>query len=143
MASSVSTKPPRRESERRQATIMFADISGFTAMSEKMDPEEITALMNECFAAMGDAVTRHGGTIDKFMGDCVMAVLGVPMAIEDAPRQAVNTAIEMRKRLYRFNSEKKLAYPALTSRLTAWKNLPANLKRDLQLRNLTSWVSEK
>ncbi|HWR67684.1 MAG TPA: adenylate/guanylate cyclase domain-containing protein, partial [Desulfomonilia bacterium] len=59
------------ESERRIATVMFADISGFTAMSEKMDPEQVTCVMNDCFCMMEECIRSHGGTIDKFIGDCV------------------------------------------------------------------------
>lgn len=100
-----------QESERRQATIMFADLSGFTAMSEKMDPEAVTAVMNECFSMMEACIMQHGGQIDKFIGDCVMAVFGVPRAIEDAPHKAVNTAIQLRNRLNQFSEEKRLEYP--------------------------------
>ena len=100
-----------QESERRQATIMFADLSGFTAMSEKMDPEDVTSLMNECFSMMAEVIERHGGHIDKYMGDCVMALFGVPTAIEEAPHKAINTAIDLRNNLYQFNKEKHLEKP--------------------------------
>ncbi|KKK57072.1 hypothetical protein LCGC14_3058160, partial [marine sediment metagenome] len=70
MTSGNSNPSHSRESERRQATIMFADISGFTTISDNMDPEEATSLMNECFSMMGQAIESHGGIIDKFMGDC-------------------------------------------------------------------------
>ena len=99
------------ESERRIATVMFADISGFTAMSEKMDPEQVTCTMNDCFCMMEGCIKTHGGTIDKFIGDCVMVLFGVPKALEDAPQKAVNTAIELRNRLYKFNQEKNLSIP--------------------------------
>ena len=99
------------ESERRIATVMFADISGFTAMSEKMDPEQVTCTMNDCFFMMGECIEKHGGTIDKFIGDCVMVLFGVPKALEDAPQKAVNAAIEIRNRLYKFNQEKSLTIP--------------------------------
>ncbi|MFQ6617199.1 MAG: adenylate/guanylate cyclase domain-containing protein, partial [Fidelibacterota bacterium] len=99
------------ESERRQVTVMFADISGFTAMSEKMDPEEVTSIMNYCFSMMGSIIENHGGTIDKFIGDCIMVLFGVPVALEEAPQKALNTAIEMRNRLYQFNMEKNLKIP--------------------------------
>ncbi|HVN72280.1 MAG TPA: adenylate/guanylate cyclase domain-containing protein, partial [Desulfomonilia bacterium] len=99
------------ESERRIATVMFADISGFTAMSEKMDPEQVTCVMNDCFCMMGDCIEKHGGTIDKFIGDCVMVLFGVPKALEDAPQKAVNAAIEIRNRLYKFNKDKDLSIP--------------------------------
>ena len=100
-----------QESERRQATIMFADLSGFTAMSEKMDPEDVTSLMNDCFGMMAAVIERHGGHIDKYMGDCVMALFGVPTAIEEAPHKAINTAIDLRNSLYQFNREKQLERP--------------------------------
>ncbi len=61
----------RRESERRQATIVFADISGFTAMSEKLDAEEVTSVINDCFDMMGEVIGAHGGHIDKFIGACL------------------------------------------------------------------------
>lgn len=96
------------ESERRIATVMFADIAGFTAMSEKMDPEQVTCTMNDCFCMMEECIQIHGGTIDKFIGDCVMVLFGVPKALEDAPQKAVNTAIELRNRLHKFNGDKKL-----------------------------------
>ena len=99
------------ESERRIATVMFADISGFTAMSEKMDPEQVTCTMNDCFCMMEECIKTHGGTIDKFIGDCVMVLFGVPKALEDAPQKAVNTAIELRNRLYKFNKDKNLSIP--------------------------------
>lgn len=101
----------KKESERRIATIMFADLSGFTSMSEKMDPEEVTMLMNECFKLMGNIIERNDGRIDKFIGDCVMATFGVPTAIENAPQKAVNTAIEIRNKLKQFNKKKNLSIP--------------------------------
>ncbi len=105
------TPPAKQSSERRQATVMFADISGFTAMSERMDPEEVTDLMNECFEMMGSIIQFYGGVIDKFIGDCVMAVFGVPVAIENAPTKAVNAAIELRKGVYRFAAQRQMLTP--------------------------------
>src|SRR5262245_15368194 len=101
--------PSARESERRYATVLFADVSGFTAMSRKRDPEELTALMNECFHLLEEEVTSHGGHVDKYIGDCLMALLGVPHALEDAPRQAINASIEMRNRIGRLVQQKRLA----------------------------------
>lgn len=99
------------ESERRQTTVMFADISGFTSMSEKMDPEEVTAIMNQCFAIMESAIERYGGAIDKFIGDCVMALFGLPTAIENAPGKALNAAIEIRNQFKNFSNEQSLQIP--------------------------------
>ncbi|MDT8272044.1 MAG: adenylate/guanylate cyclase domain-containing protein [Desulfomonilia bacterium] len=103
--------PGRPEGERKNVTVMFADISGFTAMSEKLDAEEVTEIMNECFSMMEMCIEEHGGTIDKFMGDCVMALFGAPRAMEDGPHRALNTALEIRKRLREFNDLKHLATP--------------------------------
>jgi len=99
------------ESDRRLVTVMFADISGFTAMSEKMDPEEVSEIMKECFSMMEKIIEEYGGTIDKFIGDCVMVLFGAPKAQEDAPHRALNTALEIRKRLQKFNEEKRLVIP--------------------------------
>ncbi len=98
-------------SERRQATVMFADISGFTSMSEKLDHEEVTSIMNDCFDLLGYIIKDYGGTIDKFIGDCIMAVFGVPKAIENAPKRAIAAAVEMRNKLKQFNKERKLSIP--------------------------------
>ncbi|MBW1898701.1 MAG: AAA family ATPase, partial [Deltaproteobacteria bacterium] len=95
-----------QESERRLTTVLFADISGFTAMSEKMDPEEVTVLMNSCFLMMERIIEKYGGTIDKFIGDCVMATFGAPLAIENAAQKSVRTALEIQTGLQRFNREK-------------------------------------
>src|SRR5262245_42978082 len=97
-----------KESERRQATVVFADIAGFTPMSEKLDPERLADLMNRCFHLLEEEVHRHGGVVDKYIGDCLMALFGVPKAIESAPRQALNAAIEMRNRLEEFTRTQKL-----------------------------------
>lgn len=90
-SAAISTK-----GERRQATVVFADLAGFTALSERLDPEELAELMNRCFHMLEEVVHRHGGVVDKYIGDCIMALFGVPKAIETAPRQALNAAIEMR-----------------------------------------------
>jgi len=101
----------KNEAERRSATVMFADIVGFTAMSEKMDPEDLTHLMNSCFSMMETVIDRFGGVVDKFIGDCVMALFGVPFAAENAAQRAVNAAIELKKRLASFNDDHGLEAP--------------------------------
>ncbi|HEY2389193.1 MAG TPA: adenylate/guanylate cyclase domain-containing protein, partial [Candidatus Binatia bacterium] len=129
------TIPGNRDSERRYATIFFADISGFTAMSEKIDPEEVTLIMNGCFQLMEEIVRNHGGEVDKYIGDCVMALFGVPNAIENAPAQALNAAIEMRRRLDDFNREKRLVVELRThigvnTGLVLAGQVGGNVKRD-------------
>ena len=123
-----------RDSERRQATVIFADISGFTAMSERMDPEEITLLMNECFALLEAAVRNHGGSVDKYIGDCIMALFGVPDALENAAKRAVNAAIDMRNRLREFSSGRGLAHldlhVGINSGLVLAGHVGGEIKRD-------------
>lgn len=84
---------------RRELTILFSDIVGFSALSDKLEPEEAQALLNEYFEEMTGIVFRYKGTIDKFIGDGLMVLWGDPLPCEDHPLQAVKCAIEMQKRL--------------------------------------------
>jgi class 3 adenylate cyclase len=77
------------QGERKQVTVMFADISGFTAMSEQRDAEEVVTLVNACLAKLSECVYRYEGTIDKYIGDAIMAVFGAPRAHEDDPERAI------------------------------------------------------
>jgi class 3 adenylate cyclase/tetratricopeptide (TPR) repeat protein len=89
--------------ERKIVTVIFADISGFTAMSEKMDPEEVRGVMNACFQCLVPIVQKYEGTIDKFIGDEIMALFGAPVAHEDDPERALRTALEMMEAIEAFN----------------------------------------
>ncbi|MBT3311625.1 MAG: AAA family ATPase [Desulfobacterales bacterium] len=100
-----------REAERRMVTVLFADISGFTAMSEKLDPEEVGTLMNNCYLMMDDVFEKYGATVDKYIGDCVMVTFGAPNAVENAPQKAINTAIEIRNKLQQFNRMNTFSIP--------------------------------
>lgn len=99
------------ETERRRATVLFADITGFTALTEKAAPEEAHAIVSECLHLLDSVARKYGASVDKYLGDCVMAVFGVPVAIEDAPRAAVNAAIEMRRRVQEWNRERGFVSP--------------------------------
>lgn len=81
--------------ERRLVTVVFADISGFTSHSRDRDPEEVTTMVDACMAKLSEIVTRYGGTVDKVIGDALMAVFGAPLAHEDDPERAVRAALEM------------------------------------------------
>ncbi len=83
--------------ERKQATVLFSDLSGFTAMSEKLDPEEVREIMGRIFGEAERLVAKYGGMIEKYIGDAVMAVFGVPAAHEDDPVRALRAARELHR----------------------------------------------
>ena len=91
-APAATAAPPE---ERRQATVVFADLSGYTAAAERMDPEAVKALVDRTLRRLGEEIERFGGTIDKFIGDNVMGVFGAPIAHEDDPERAVRAGLAM------------------------------------------------
>lgn len=109
---SVPDEKKEDKAERRYVGVMFADISGFTALSEKLDPETVRELMNSCFESFTSVVKRYEGTVDKYIGDAIMALFGAPVAHEDDPQRAVITALEMKKNLKEFNQKNKDKLPA-------------------------------
>jgi class 3 adenylate cyclase len=92
--------------ERKLVTVMFADLSGFTALSEKLDPESVREIMNGCFDALVPIIEKYGGVIDKFIGDEIMALFGAPVAKENDAERALRASLEMMARLEQFNLEK-------------------------------------
>src|SRR5215218_6638316 len=90
---------------RKTVTVLFADVTGFTALSERLDPESLEQVMARYFGAMRDVVARHGGTVEKFIGDGFMVVFGVPVVHEDDPMRAARAALEMRAALEPLNEE--------------------------------------
>jgi len=101
----------RIEGERRYITVLFADLSGFTALSETMDAEDIAKIINDFFTRMVKIVHKYGGSVDKFLGDALMVLFGAPVAHYDDPERAVRAALEMQEEMARFNTEKKIASP--------------------------------
>ena len=93
--------------EKRPVTVMFTDIRGFTSMSEKMTPDEIASLMSEYFEEMVDIIFEFGGTLDKFIGDAIMALWGAPIAHPDDADRAVQAAIAMQKAVAELNEHWK------------------------------------
>ncbi|HSU15744.1 adenylate/guanylate cyclase domain-containing protein [Longimicrobium sp.] len=89
--------------QRVPLTILFSDIRGFTSLSERLPAETVVATLNEYLGAMTDIVFRHGGTIDKFIGDAVMAFWGAPLPAADHARRAADCALEMIETLERLN----------------------------------------
>ncbi|HHV61455.1 MAG TPA: adenylate/guanylate cyclase domain-containing protein [Firmicutes bacterium] len=90
---------------RRTVTVLFADIRGFTAFAETRDPEEVVGILNRYLGAMGDAVLREGGTLDKFMGDGIMAIFGAPVPLEDHASRAVRAALGIVDEVERLEEE--------------------------------------
>jgi class 3 adenylate cyclase/tetratricopeptide (TPR) repeat protein len=98
--------------QRRVVTLLFADLTSSTALAEAMDPEDERALLAGFFETMAREIRRHGGTIEKYIGDAVMAVFGLPIAHEDDPLRAVRAALDMQAALHRFNDERRAVDPA-------------------------------
>ncbi len=92
---------PETEADRRTVTILFADLCGFTALSEKIDPEVMQTLQNELFEELTEAVQSFGGFVDKFIGDALLALFGAPVAHEDDPERALRAALDMANRAVR------------------------------------------
>jgi len=89
--------------ERRPITILFSDIRGFTSMAESMGPDAIAQLLTEYFSEMVEIVFEHGGTLDKFVGDAIMALWGAPIAHADDADRALRAAVEMQRGVARLN----------------------------------------
>jgi class 3 adenylate cyclase len=90
---------------RKVVTVLFSDVVGSTDLGEELDPESLRRVMKRYFGEMQTVLERHGGTIEKFIGDAIMAVFGVPRAHEDDAVRAVRAAAEMREALERLNKE--------------------------------------
>ncbi len=93
------------EGERKQVTVLFADVSGFTSISEQLDPEDVHQLMNRAFVLMLEEVHRYEGTVNQFLGDGLMALFGAPIAHEDHAQRAVHAALGMQRVLQGYAAE--------------------------------------
>ncbi|HIK27147.1 MAG: GAF domain-containing protein [Oscillatoriaceae bacterium SKW80] len=94
-------------SERKEVTILFSDIRGYTTLTENLGASEVVSLLNEYFETMVEAVFNHEGTLDKFIGDALMAVFGAPLPLtENHAWMAVQSALDMRRRLQEFNNKR-------------------------------------
>jgi class 3 adenylate cyclase/Tfp pilus assembly protein PilF len=91
--------------QRKLVTVLFADLAGFTAMSEQLDPEDVREILAAYFSRWTAAIERYGGVVEKFIGDAVMAVFGLRIAREDDPENAIRAALEMRQSLEALNQE--------------------------------------
>ena len=85
--------------EKKEATFLFTDVRGFTSLSEKLAPEEVTKIMNKALTIQSDAVQKHGGMVDKYIGDAMMAIFNAPIDLDDHRSKAVETAIEIKENM--------------------------------------------
>src|SRR6266566_2539134 len=83
--------------ERKVVTVLFTDLVGFTGRAEQLDPEDVRATLSPYYSRLRAEIERHGGTVEKFIGDAVMAVFGAPVAHEDDPERAVRAALAIRE----------------------------------------------
>ena len=95
--------------DRKEVSILFSDIRGYTTLTENLEAEEVVSMLNEYFESMVEAVFKYKGTLDKYIGDAIMAVYGSPLPLEEHAWMAVQTSLEMRNRLYEFNQRRRAA----------------------------------
>jgi class 3 adenylate cyclase/predicted ATPase len=105
LAVAVTRSPEPPPEERRQVTVLFADLSGYTAVAERMDPEAVKALVDRALMRLGREVEGHGGTVDKYIGDNVMAIFGAPVAHEDDAERAVRAGLGMQRAMEEVNDD--------------------------------------
>lgn len=104
--------------ERREVTILFADLAGFTALSERLDPEEVVSVVNRFFALVAGVTRRWGGAIDKYLGDAALVLFGAPRAVEQASQRAVAAALELQQGIRQVAEEVAREYPGVDVRAT-------------------------
>jgi class 3 adenylate cyclase len=105
LADKILTSRGALEGERKQVTVLFVDVSGFTSLAERLDPEDVHAIMKRAFALMLEEVHRYEGTVNQFLGDGIMALFGAPVAHEDHARRAVHAALGIGRALAAYRGE--------------------------------------
>ena len=116
-------------------TVLFADLSGYTAFAERMDPEAVKSLVDRALMRLGREVERYGGTVDKYIGDNVMALFGAPVAHEDDAERAVRAGLGMQAAMEEVNA----GLPAKSTSTCAWASTPARCLRAPWARRTQSW----
>ncbi len=107
----------RMGEQRKLVTVLFADVVDFTVLSRALDPEDTRTTINAYFRRWHEHITAHGGVVEKFIGDAVMAVFGLPQSHEDDPHRAIRAALAMRAALDELNSERAEGIPTLVMRV--------------------------
>jgi class 3 adenylate cyclase/ribosomal protein L40E len=107
LADKILTTRSSIEGERKLVTVLFADVANYTALSEKLDPEEVHQIMAGCFKILMDEIHRYEGTINQFTGDGVMALFGAPVAHEEHAQMACHAALAIRKAMGAYGEKVK------------------------------------
>ena len=107
LAEKILTSRSALEGERRQVTVLFSDVAGFTPLAEKLDPEDVHRIMDRCFEIITAEVHRFEGTINQYTGDGVMVLFGAPIAHEDGPRRAAHAALGIQRAIRDYGKELK------------------------------------
>ena len=110
LADKILTTRSAMEGERKRVTVLFADVAGFTSMSEKLDPEQVHQIMDGCFKILMDEIHNHQGTINQFTGDGVMALFGAPVAIENHAQNACQAALSIQGAIKKYSKELKTKF---------------------------------
>ena len=119
--------------QRRHVTVLFADIMSFTSISEKMDPAEVVDMLNHFFSQMVDLVFEHQGTLDKFLGDGLLAFFGAPLPVPRAASQAVACAIAMQQRLHALKQEGATPIQGLRAGVNTGEAIVGNIGSDKRM----------
>ena len=98
----ILSQKDRIEGERKQVTVMFSDMEGFTALSEQIGPEEAYSLMDQVYEVLIHKVHDFGGTVNELTGDGIMALFGAPIALEDSPQRAIRSALAIHREMFKF-----------------------------------------
>ena len=107
LADKILTTRSSIEGERKLVTVLFADVANFTALAEKLDPEEVHQIMDDCFKILMDEIHQYEGTINQFTGDGVMALFGAPVAHEDHAQRACYAALSIQKAIDEYSEKVK------------------------------------
>ncbi|RPJ04605.1 MAG: hypothetical protein EHM36_09920 [Deltaproteobacteria bacterium] len=116
----ILSQRDRIEGEKRQVTVLFCDMKGFTPLSEKLGPEAMYAMMDEVYELLIHKVHEYEGTVNEMTGDGVMALFGAPIALEDAPQRAIRSAMAIHREMTRFNErmrQEKGEFPPVKMRI--------------------------
>ena len=116
----ILSQKDRIEGERKQVTVMFCDLEGFTALSERFDPEKVYSIMDQVYEILIHKVHDFEGTVNEMTGDGIMALFGAPIALEDAPLRAIRSAYSIHREIARFNDrtkQEKENFPPLKMRI--------------------------